>query len=63
VRRRALTIHDVLGADEVFLTNALWGVMPLVRLEKERIGGGRVGPVTAGALSAWRAAVASARGI
>ena len=60
VHRRILTIHDLLDADEVFLTNASWGVMPVVRLEKERIGGGRVGPVSARVLAAWRDAVAGA---
>lgn len=33
-------------ADEVFLTNALMGVMPLVSLDGRPVGGGQPGPVT-----------------
>src|SRR5690606_18526853 len=57
VRRRMVTIDDVLEADEVFLTNSSWGVMPVVRVERERIGDGGVGEVTRRALEAWRQAV------
>lgn len=46
VDRRMLTIHDVLGAGEVFLTNSSWGVLPVVKVEREAIGDGAVGPVT-----------------
>lgn len=54
VRRRMVSIEDVLKADEVFLTNSSWGVLPVVRVERERIGGGAVGEVARGALAAWR---------
>jgi branched-chain amino acid aminotransferase len=53
VRRRMLSIDDVLGADEVFLTNSSWGVVPVVRVERERIGGGSVGAITSRARGAW----------
>jgi branched-chain amino acid aminotransferase len=53
VVRRLLTIDDLLGADEVFLTNSSFGVLPVVRVEKERIGSGEVGEVTRGARGAW----------
>ena len=43
-----LHISDVLEADEVFLTNVVMEVMPVVQVEKHRIGPGRVGPVTEG---------------
>ncbi|MFH1413447.1 MAG: aminotransferase class IV [Candidatus Omnitrophota bacterium] len=33
-----LTIQDLLGADEAFLTNSLIGIMPLTSLEKHKIG-------------------------
>jgi branched-chain amino acid aminotransferase len=46
VHARLLTIDDLLGADEVFLTNSSWGVLPVVRVEKQEIAGGRVGNLT-----------------
>jgi branched-subunit amino acid aminotransferase/4-amino-4-deoxychorismate lyase len=57
VRRRMLTIHDVLSADEAFLTNSSWGVMPVVKAEKEPIGGGTPGELTRSAREGWAAAV------
>ena len=56
LQRRMITISDVLGADEVFLTNSSWGVLPVVRLEKEAIGTGAVGEISALARDAWLAA-------
>lgn len=43
---RMLTIDDVLGADELMLTNASWGILPVVRVESREIGSGAVGEVT-----------------
>ncbi|MBX3376385.1 MAG: aminotransferase class IV family protein [Phycisphaeraceae bacterium] len=56
VRKRLVTIEDVLKADEVFLTNSSWGVMPVVRVEKHEVGDGEVGEVARDALEAWREA-------
>lgn len=53
VDRRMLTIDDLLGADEVFLTNSSWGVLPVVRVEREAIGDGVVGAVTRRLREAW----------
>jgi branched-subunit amino acid aminotransferase/4-amino-4-deoxychorismate lyase len=53
VTRRMLSIDDVLGADEAFLTNSSWGVLPVVRVEKEMLGGGEVGEVARAAREAW----------
>ena len=39
-----LTIDDVLGADEIFLTNVIMQVMPITRVEKHAVGDGKVGP-------------------
>ena len=41
-----ITIDELLDADEVFLTNTLMQVMPVIRVEKRDIGDGQVGPVT-----------------
>ena len=39
VTARLLTIDDVLGADELFLTNSSWGVLPVTAVEASAIGG------------------------
>lgn len=41
-----LTIDDLLGADEIFLTNVIMQVMPITKIEKHRVGDGLVGPVS-----------------
>lgn len=41
--RRMLAIADVLDADEVFLTNSSWGVLPVVKIEGKTIGRGMPG--------------------
>jgi len=46
VRRCMLSIHDLLQADEVFLTNSSWQVLPVGRVEKEPVGTGNVGAIT-----------------
>ena len=46
VEKRMLTIEDLLGADEVFLTNSGWQILPVTRVEKSLVAGGNVGPVT-----------------
>jgi branched-chain amino acid aminotransferase len=53
VERRMLSIDDVLSADEVFLTNSSWGVLPIVQVESARIGEGPVGEVSRRLVSAW----------
>lgn len=47
VERRMLTIADLLDADEAFLTNSSWGVLPVRQVEAKVIGGGGVGEMTA----------------
>lgn len=41
-----MTLEDVLQADEVFLTNSLMEIVPVVRVERERIGNEKPGEVT-----------------
>jgi len=40
-----LLINDVLGADEIFMTNVIMQVMPIIKVEKHIVGDGRVGPM------------------
>ncbi len=53
VRRCTLDIDQLLSADEVFLTNSSWGVLPVVAVEKKKIGNGAVGEMTARLRQAW----------
>ncbi len=52
-----LTIEDVLGADEVFLTNSGWGVLPVTRIEGHVVGAGAPGPVARELRAKWLGAV------
>jgi branched-subunit amino acid aminotransferase/4-amino-4-deoxychorismate lyase len=61
IERRMLDINDLLSADEVFLTNSSWGVLPVVAVEKEKIGAGMVGAVTRGLREHWLAEVGAGR--
>lgn len=45
--RERIEVQALLGADEVFLTNSSWHVLPVVRVEQRTIGAGAPGPVTA----------------
>jgi branched-subunit amino acid aminotransferase/4-amino-4-deoxychorismate lyase len=54
---RPLTIEDLLGADEAFLTNSSWGVLPVVAIERHTVGSGEVGGLTRRLRSAWLALV------
>ena len=50
-----MVFHDaLLDADEVFLTNSIMQVMPVVRVERRDIGSGRPGPVAGQLLAAYR---------
>ena len=44
--RRMLDVDQLLDADEVFLTNSSWQVLPVTRVERKTIGDGQVGPIT-----------------
>jgi branched-subunit amino acid aminotransferase/4-amino-4-deoxychorismate lyase len=57
IHRRMVTIDDVLDADEVFLTNASWGVLPVVRVESREIGEAKPGGLTRRLLAEWRSFV------
>lgn len=51
---RLLGIDDLLDADEAFLTNSSWGVLPVVRVEASTIGDGKPGRVATAMLEKWR---------
>ncbi len=42
----ALTVNDLLDADEVFVTNSVMLIMPVTRIERKEIAGGQPGPIT-----------------
>lgn len=52
-----LGIDDLLDADEVFLTNAIMQVMPVIRVERRDIGEGKVGSITRRLGEAYRTLV------
>lgn len=56
-RECALSIDDLLDADEVMLTNAIMRILPVIRVEKRDIGDGRVGPVARQLFDAYRSLV------
>jgi D-amino acid aminotransferase len=43
---KPLRIDDLLGAHEVFVSNVIMKVMPVVAIEKHAVGEGKVGPIT-----------------
>ena len=62
VVKRMLDISDVLDAEEVFLTNSSWGVLPVIAVEGKAIGDGVVGEVAKVMRGAWLAERAGLRG-
>ena len=46
VERRMVSIDDLMDADEVFATNAMWGVLPITRIEQKQITSGGAGELT-----------------
>lgn len=57
LEKRLLTVADVLDADEMFLTNSSWGVLPVVRVEGKEIGSGKPGSVTRDLRGDWLRAI------
>ena len=43
---KTLGIDDLLGTDEIFLTNVIMQILPVSHVEKHTVGDGKVGPVT-----------------
>ncbi len=53
VEKRMLDIEQLLAAEEVFLTNSSWGVLPVVGVERESIDSGEPGSLTRQLRQAW----------
>lgn len=56
-RERRLTVTDLVGSDEVFLTSSVAEIVPVARVDRHRIGNGRIGPVTGCVQQLYRGAV------
>ena len=59
VEERSLTVDDVLGADEVFLTGTAAEIIGVKRIDGHAIGCGAVGPVTRALTAEFRRRVSS----
>jgi len=57
VREEKFSLEDTLSADEMFLTNTVVEVLPVVTIERHVIGSGRVGPLTRTFLQRYRGRV------
>ena len=56
-RETKLSPGELLQAEEAFLTNAVWGIRPLCRVDGSLIGKGTPGPISLRLLQAFREAV------
>ena len=46
IKQRDITRRELMNADECFLTNAPKGIIPVVKVDGEKIGTGKPGPIT-----------------
>ena len=63
VVKRMLTVEDLLEADEVFLTNSSWLVLPVAKVEKKTIGTGKAGEHTRALRQGLAQLIASETGV
>jgi branched-chain amino acid aminotransferase len=54
VEERAFKPHELLAADEVFITASARQIVPIVQVDETRIGNGKPGPVTTALIAAYR---------
>jgi branched-chain amino acid aminotransferase len=59
IQIRGLTIHNLLEADEAFLTNSIMQIMPVCRIERRALGDEKPGKVTTRLMTDYHALVAS----
>ncbi|MFH0876992.1 MAG: aminotransferase class IV [Candidatus Omnitrophota bacterium] len=45
-RQDRITAQEIFRQDEIFVTNSLIGIMPLTRIDKKPVGGGKPGPLS-----------------
>ena len=48
-----LNVLDLIGSDEVFLTNSSSGIIPVIKVNNTQIGSGKPGPITMGLLDLY----------
>jgi branched-subunit amino acid aminotransferase/4-amino-4-deoxychorismate lyase len=53
VRERAVSRHEVRGADEALICSSVKGVMPITRIDAAEVGGGDAGAITTRLMDAW----------
>lgn len=53
VVKRLVTVQELIDAEEVFVTNSSWGVLPVVQVEANRIGAGVPGRYATDLRDAW----------
>jgi branched-chain amino acid aminotransferase len=53
VQEADVALGELFAADEVFITSSLKGVMPIVAVDGEPVGGGRPGPITRALMAAF----------
>ena len=54
VEERRVSLEELAGADEVFLSSSIRELLPIVRIDAKTVGSGRPGPVFARLLPAFR---------
>ncbi len=59
VEERSLTVDEILGADEVFLTGTAAEIIGVIRIDGRTIGSGAVGPVTRSLTAEFRRRVST----
>ena len=54
ISEQELTIDDLLSAHEVFLTNSMMEIMPVVKIDRDKVGNGKPGQVAGKLLQGYR---------
>ena len=54
IQRQRIDIQKLLGADEVFATNSIIDIVPIVKIDDKKIGSGKPGPTTRKLMAMYR---------